>query len=184
MNLGSIWSNKPNLPPRRSINVPSIQNKVVRHVNQAATRSYWGTAVWFFFHTIAGRINSSFYASNYQYIWGFIKEVCNTLPCPFCQKHATEYVNKITSQQINTKEKLKTVLFEFHNSVNSRTGKSIVGRDVLTKYNRANIKPIFDLFEERFFHSYIGRRQFDDWIKNNFKQKFITFYNIVRTQFN
>ena len=75
-------------------------------------------------------------------------------------------------------------MFEFHNSVNSRTGKSIVGRDVLTKYNRANIKPIFDLFEERFFHSYIGRRQFDDWIKNNFKQKFITFYNIVRTQFN
>ena len=120
---------------------------------------------------------------NYQYVWGFIKDVCNTLPCPFCQKHAMEYVNKISNHQINTKEKLKTVLFNFHNSVNSRTGKAVVGREVLSKYNRANIKQIFDLFEERFFHSYIGRRHFDDWIKNNFKIKFIEFFNTVRTQF-
>ena len=75
------------------------------------------------------------------------------------------------------------LLFEFHNSVNSRIGKQIVGRNVLTKYNRANIKQIFDLFEQRFFHSYIGRRQFDDWIKNDFRKKFIEFYNIVRTKF-
>ena len=84
---------------------------------------------------------------------------------------------------INTKEKLKSVLFNFHNSVNQRTGKQVVGLDILKKYNRANIKQIFDLFEARFFYSYIGRRHFDDWIKNEVRGEYYKFYNIVRTKF-
>ena len=186
MNLGSIWSNtpipeRPARPIQQTVNKPV--NNIKRHVNQASTRSYWGTSVWFFFHTISCRINANFYASNYKYVWDFIKDVCGALPCPFCQKHAVEYVSKISIQQINTKKKLQMILFNFHNSVNSRTKKQIAGIGVLSKYNRANIKQIFDLFEQRFFHSYIGRRHFDDWTKNDFRKKFIKFYNIVRTKF-
>ena len=46
------------------------------------------------------------------------------------------------------------------------------------------IKKIFVLFEYRFFRSYIGTRQFNDWHKNEFKRNFIEFYNTVRTNFN
>ena len=185
MNLGTIWSNKPPantvIIPRTSINNNSV---VAKNVNSAATRSFWGTAVWYFFHTISCRINEAFYNSNYEYIWGFIKRICQTLPCPHCQTHAVSYISKININEVRTKNQFKNVIFNFHNSVNSRIGKRVENISILDKYNRANIKKIFDLFEERFFYSYIGRRQFDDWIKNEVKTEYYKFYNIVRTQFN
>ena len=78
---------------------------------------------------------------------------------------------------------LQNVLYEFHNVANSNSGKKKESINVLEKYNRANIKGIFDLFENRFFRSYIGTRQFNDWQKNEFKKVFTNFYNIVRTKF-
>ena len=184
MNLGTIWSNK--LNNRHTVirqRVP--QNiKVEKNVNNAQTRSYWGAAVWYFFHTISCRINENFYNNNYEYVWNFIKRICGTLPCPHCQKHAVDYISKINVNQIRTKHALKMVLFNFHNSVNSRIGKKVESPSILEKYNRANIKKIFDLFEERFFHSYIGRRKFDDWIKNEVKVEYYAFFNNVRTKFN
>ena len=183
MNLGTIWSNSgsfkhnsnrvqkmnnvvaPPPPPR-----PVATNQGL-NVNNRATRSFWGSATWFFFHTIACRINSNYYSQNYEYVWNFIKRICFTLPCPHCQQHATNYVKNVDVRLINTKEKLIKFLFDFHNSVNSRTGKKVENKSILEKYKSANIKKIFDFFEQRFFFSYIGRRQFDDWIKNEVKKQ-------------
>ena len=78
---------------------------------------------------------------------------------------------------------MKDTLYQFHNVANNNSGKGTAPINVLEKYNRANIKQIFDLFENRFFRSYIGSRQFNDWQKNEFKKKFTHFYNIVRTEF-
>ena len=50
----------------------------------------------------------------------FIQQTCSVLPCPYCRYHAIMYVNKISNEQINLKEKLIKVLFDFHNSVNQR----------------------------------------------------------------
>ena len=69
------------------------------------------------------------------------------------------------------------------NVANNNSGKGNQPKSILEKYNKANIKQIFDLFENRFFKSYIGGRHFHDWQKNEFKTKFINFYNIVRTKF-
>ena len=185
MNLGTIWSKKQNLARavvRNPVSIPK-NNKIVRNVNKVSTRSFWGAAVWYFFHTVSGRINENYYRANYEYIWNFFKRICSTLPCPHCQKHAIQYVSKININKVNSKEKLKNIIFHFHNSVNSKTGKKIEPKSILEKYDRANIKKIFDLFEERFFHSYIGRRQFDDWIKNEVRQEYYKFYNNVRFHF-
>ena len=54
---------------------------------------------------------------------------------------------------------------------------------ILQKYKQANVKKIFDLFEQRYFFSYIGRRHFDDWKKNEVKAEYYKFYNNVRTKF-
>ena len=196
MNLGTIWSNSgsfkhnsnrvqkmnnvvaPPPPPR-----PVATNQGL-NVNNRATRSFWGSATWFFFHTIACRINSNYYSQNYEYVWNFIKRICFTLPCPHCQQHATNYVKNVDVRLINTKEKLIKFLFDFHNSVNSRTGKKVENKSILEKYKSANIKKIFDFFEQRFFFSYIGRRQFDDWIKNEVKSEYYKFYNNLRSHFN
>mgnify|MGYP001431780079 FL=1 len=185
MNLGTIWNNYP-ASNTKIINKPNIKRNqpLPKNVNNISTRSFWGAPTWYFFHTIASRINPTFYANNYEFVWDFIKDVCAHIPCPYCQRHAIDYTSKIAIHSVNSKEKLETVMFDFHNFVNTRTGKKRENRTMLQKYKKANIKAIFDLFEVRFFHSYIGRRNFDDWIKNDFKKKYYDFCNTVRTQFN
>lgn len=191
MNLGTIWSDKkrqnnrffknPHIKRNTVVKIPQAQ---LRNVNGTDNKSYWGGAVWMFFHTISVRINADYYHNNYNYVWNFIKKICKTLPCPYCQQHASVYVDKIAIHQINTKDKLKMVLFNFHNSVNNRIGKKSNTIEILDKYKKANIKVIFDFFEKRFFHSYIGTRNFSDWIKNGVKQEYYQFFNNVRTKFN
>jgi len=190
-NLGTIWSSKKIQNNRIFKNTPIKMNNAIkvhqgqiRNVSGTASKSYWGGAVWMFFHTISVKINVNYYNNNYQYMWDFIKKICKTLPCPYCRQHASAYVDKITTHQINTKDKLKTVLFNFHNSVNIRIGKKSENISILTKYNKANIMAIFNLFEQRFFHSYIGTRTFNDWIKNAVKKEYYDFFNNVRTKFN
>tara|TARA_B100000073_G_C23498171_1_gene478586 strand:+ start:112 stop:681 length:570 start_codon:yes stop_codon:yes gene_type:complete len=184
-NLGSIWSNKTNNKqlsiPGPQVNKPIINSKP--KTNNTHSKSYWGTPTWFLFHTIAARINESWYRQNYTIVWEFIKNCCSTLPCPFCRSHAIAFVQRIPINRVSTKKGLQNVLYEFHNVANSNSGKGNQPKNVLEKYNRANIKQIFDLFENRFFRSYIGTRQFNDWQKNEFKRKFTQFYNIVRTEF-
>ncbi len=192
MNLGTIWSNKNsynrsnriinNNKPKRTPPRPPPPPPTL-NVNNKSTRSFWGKATWYFFHVIASRINDNYYRTNCEYIWGFIKKICFNLPCPHCKTHATNYVKNINISQVNTRGKLERFLFDFHNSVNSRTGKQQESISTLNKYKNSNIKAIFDLFEERFFHSYIGRRQFDDWIKNEIRAEYYNFFNNVRTHF-
>jgi hypothetical protein len=187
MNLGSIWSNKEYNnrfgTPKPRVNKPIIkQTNPIR--NGSSSKGYWGTPTWFLFHTIAARINEGWYNQNYMIVWDFIKKCCSTLPCPFCRSHAISFVQGVSINRISTKKGLKDTLYQFHNIANSNSGKGTAPINVLEKYNRANIKQIFDLFEYRFFRSYIGTRQFNDWHKNEFKRDFIEFYNTVRTKFN
>jgi len=187
MNLGTIWSKKTSIKPHTPIIKPNVLNnfntlKQERSTNMAS-RAYWGTPTWFLFHTIAERIRPDWYKNNYVYVWKFIKNVCNTLPCPLCKTHAMSYVKNINIKQVSTKNGLQRVLFDFHNTANSHSGATHQSMDVLKKYKRANIKQVFDLFENRFFHSYIGSRHFDDWKKNILKTEYFEFYNTVRTQF-
>jgi hypothetical protein len=147
--------------------------------NNNSGSKYWGTPTWYLFHSLAEKVNEEKYKKHYMIMWNFIKEVCAALPCPYCKAHATNYVNGISILNINTKQKLITTLFNFHNDVNLRTGKRTVGVEVLEKYKSSNLNKILELFYRRFFVSYIGRRHFDDWIKNKIKdstQKFWIFY--------
>tara|TARA_X000000368_G_scaffold389359_1_gene351654 strand:- start:1048 stop:1623 length:576 start_codon:yes stop_codon:yes gene_type:complete len=176
--LGTMWSKKnrnnkiirrQNVIKKQVINRP---NKITQ-TKKISQRAYWGTPTWFLFHTIAARIKTDYYALNYQYIWGFIKKCCGTLPCPFCRQHAIDYTNNISLSNINTKEKLQNVLFHFHNTANTNSGSKTENISILEKYNNANIDKIFKLFEDRFFKAYIGTRMFNDWQKNIFKKDFI-----------
>ena len=110
-------------------------------------------------------------------VWNFIKEICASLPCPYCKQHAVSYVNSISISEINTKNKLINRLFVFHNDVNVKTGKPKKNDVVLYKYKSANLNKILELFKSRFFVSYIGRRHFDDWIKSKTKESTIQFWN-------
>ena len=187
MNLGSIWSNKKsshviNKLQNSVVSAPPVNISVISvNISAQRSRAYWGTPTWILFHTVAAKTDINFYNANYALVWTFIKNVCHNLPCPYCKKHAMEYVNKISLHEISTKEKLKAVLYKFHNIANGHGGSAHAPVSVLDKYNKTNTKQIFDLFEARFFKSFIGTRQFNDWTKNKFKQEFYAFFNVIRT---
>lgn len=191
-NFGNMWSSgkKNNVVINTKNNIYNKkfnQNRlvmkktepVVESAQGMGTKAYWGTPTWYLFHSLAERVNEEKYKKHYMIMWNFIKEVCASLPCPYCKAHATNYVNGISILNINTKQKLITTLFNFHNDVNVRTGKMKMGEEILKKYKSSNLNKILELFYSRFFVSYIGRRHFDDWIKNKTKestQKFWIFY--------
>lgn len=191
LSFGNMWSKpkKNNVMMKTNINVNKYkQNKLVlkppnnKSIKKSGmgTKSFWGTPTWFLFHSLAEKVNETKYEKHYMVMWNFIKEICGALPCPFCRTHAVNYTNSIPVTSINTKEKLITVLFNFHNDVNLRTGKVLVSRSVLTKYKSSNLNNILKLFNERFFVSYIGRRQFDDWIKNRTRQSTEVFWKFYK----
>lgn len=190
LNFGTMWSHtkKNNLITnnRQDYNQKFLQNRIKvnnnstvynKPNNKMGTKGFWGEPTWLLFHSLAERANPQKYEKHYLTVWNFIKEVCNGLPCPYCKQHATNYVSRIPSTSINTKEKLKQTLFKFHNHVNITTGKNQLNISVLEKYKRSNINKILELFMSRFFVSYIGTRQFNDWLKNQLKEKTKTFWN-------
>ena len=151
-------------------------------VNDGA-KKYWGTPTWFLFHSIAARVSNLYYEKNFVKVWDFIKLTCSNIPCPYCRSHALNYVNNVQISKVNTKEKLIDLLYEFHNSVNKKNGKSLYKKEELETYKKANMQKIFNLFNQRFFKSYYQTRQFQDWTKSKYKIKLIEFYNEIKLHF-
>ena len=188
LNLGNMWnkSRKNKVILNTNIRKASKPNKIIipkptsftsNNINKPGTKSFWGMPTWLLFHALAEKANEKKYAIHYKVVWEFIKDICGGLPCPYCQSHAIGYVSRIPLHNVNTKEKLKKVLFDFHNSVNIRSGHSRESISILEKYKSANLKKILELFIKRFFVSYIGTRQFNDWYKNQLKEKTYKFWD-------
>tara|TARA_Y100000591_G_scaffold271775_1_gene247046 strand:- start:6915 stop:7568 length:654 start_codon:yes stop_codon:yes gene_type:complete len=168
-----------------ALNSTTITNTGFSHFkkNKKNNKKYWGTPTWYMFHSIASKIDEQYYKINYIKVWNFIKDTCATLPCPYCRQHAIRYVNKITTNEINTKEKLKHVLFNFHNNVNKRNHRSLFLVKDLKKYDYANLNKIFSLFEARFFKSYYSTREFQDWAKTTYYKKFTLFIQETKNHY-
>jgi hypothetical protein len=107
----------------------------------------WGEPTWFLFHTIAEKIKAEYFNEYKNEIFEIIKTICNTLPCPTCANHATEYMKKIYFQNIRSKEDLQAMLWAFHNEVNTRKGFALFPfENVNTKYSTANTRNIIQHF--------------------------------------
>lgn len=197
MNLGAMWNNKVNKGNNRKLKNPVKNNTLIfKNINNTKvmtkkdnppknnnprpdSRAFWGNPTWILFHTIAEKIDNTYYINNYMIIWNFINAICQTLPCPFCKTHAVNYLKTVNIIDIRSKEGLKKVLFDFHNNANRNSSKKIEDISILNKYKRANVLAVFNNFEKRFFVSYIGTRVFNDWIKNALKEKFKEFCKTI-----
>jgi len=192
MNLGSMWNNNSKKFRSNTTNKKQIFSSVksskpiIKNTNQKInktirpdSRGYWGNPTWTLFHTIAEKINNSYYINNYIIVWNFIKDICNHLPCPFCKRHAVNYLKTVNIINIKSKEGLKKVLFDFHNQANKNSNKKMEDISILNKYKNANVSVAFQYFEKRFFRSYIGTRQFNDWINNALKERYKEFCKTI-----
>lgn len=97
----------------------------------------WGTPTWIFLHTLAEKVNETFYNNHHKVINKHILNICNFLPCPECSKHASIYLKKYLINKISKKEDLKKLLLNFHNNVNSRKNKPQFSD--LTIYKKKNL---------------------------------------------
>jgi hypothetical protein len=105
--------------------------------------SKWGPSTWTFFHVLAEQINESKYIELHQKLLTLLKRICAYLPCPECSKHATDFLSKITPEQISNKMDFKGMLYTFHNLVNKRNHKFKFQFENLTTYKNTNLKISF-----------------------------------------
>jgi hypothetical protein len=103
----------------------------------------WGRPTWRFFHTIAHKIKPEYFKQVRKDLLDTIYSICSTLPCPVCSQHAKQYMNAINFNTIQTKDDLKTLLFDFHNAVNVRKNYQPFNRELLDStydgVNTANV---------------------------------------------
>ena len=101
----------------------------------------WGQPTWMFLHTLSLRLTEEKYAILKKDVFKIITLLCGALPCPDCSAHATEYMKK--SSMPATVVELQKFLYDFHNSVNIKTGKKPYVPAVLTLYEKVDLEKIF-----------------------------------------
>lgn len=82
----------------------------------------WGEPIWYLFHTLSVKVKDSEFTRIRSELLNHIYTICCNLPCPDCANHAKMYLDNINFNAIQTKDDLKIMLYDFHNSVNKRKG--------------------------------------------------------------
>ena len=101
----------------------------------------WGPTCWIFFHCLAEKVKEESFKEIYPIILKIIKDICSILPCPDCRLHATHIINNYRYfHLIKKKVDFKTFVFEFHNLVNIKTGKSIQNKTILENYEKYDFR--------------------------------------------
>jgi len=114
-----------NLPNEDAIKKPRVKEML------------WGEPTWLLFHTLAEKIKEDEFPKLRKELLDNIMKICNNLPCPTCAQHATQYMNSVNFNNIQSKEQLKLFLFAFHNEVNRRKDYEKFNINDLSKYNNA-----------------------------------------------
>lgn len=138
-----------NTPPptkyTRIITNSSIDN--LPKTNFGEKKMKWGEPIWTLFHTMAQKIDPKEFSRLRTEIFDLIRTVCNSLPCPDCSAHASQYVSQVNWSMIQSKEDLINMLFVFHNTVNRRKGYSLFQREKLeSTYGPKNMLEVSRIF--------------------------------------
>ena len=140
----------------QGINTPP--SKYVRQTNAPVTlpnptntvggkKMKWGEPIWTLFHTMAQKVDPKEFSRLRIEIIDLIRTVCNTLPCPDCTAHASQYISQVNWAAIRTKEDLANMLCVFHNSVNQRKGFPQFPREALeSTYGPKNMIEVSRIF--------------------------------------
>jgi hypothetical protein len=137
---------------QQRFNTRPVQAPIAAAAEQPATvdqskKILWGPPFWFFFHTLAEKIKPELFYQNRHALLGIVRDICHNLPCPTCASHATQYLNNINFNAIQTRDEFIMMLYEFHNSVNKRKNFPIFPYSELQpKYEKAIFVNIVNYF--------------------------------------
>lgn len=136
---------------------PSVQQPQQPSVQQqqktVLPKMKWGKHIWTFFHTMAQKIKPEYFDLVKRKFFDFTIKICNTLPCPICSQHASEYMKSINFNNIRTKNDLIQLFHIFHNTVNARKNYEYFKQESMSMYETANtlvvIKNFFVAYEDK-----------------------------------
>ena len=60
----------------------------------------WSHPTWNLFHTLAEKIKPEHFPQVKKRLFWTVGNICYTLPCPECRKHATEFNKKVNYKNI------------------------------------------------------------------------------------
>jgi hypothetical protein len=175
--MGMMMNTRVLLPHTQSssaVQPPKSTNlrEVIQNSSSSATttkKMRWGEPTWFLFHTLAEKVKEDRFLQIRMELLNVINTICNNLPCPNCAQHASEYMNNLNFNAIQTKQQLKHMLFVFHNEVNKRKGVPLFPETELdAKYSTANLLPILQTFMHHFEDKHYGYRMMaSDFSRSN-----------------
>lgn len=119
---------------------------------------HWGAASWSLMHGLACYLPDEPYYASWLFSW-FVSMV-KVIPCHECKEHA-EHMLRNQRYHIRTLPQLKDALWQFHNTINYRSGKALLPRDRYEGVHRnGNIYRKINNFELAMRRSSRGRRDF------------------------
>ena len=146
-NLNIINNNNNNNLEKKNVAPIQMNNSTNNNDNIKKGRMVWGPPIWFLFHTLCEKVMDEHFLTIRKDLINNFLLICKNLPCPYCASHATEYMSKINFATITSKEDLKMLMFNFHNSVNQRKGNPLFSKKELDeKYQSANTINIINNF--------------------------------------
>jgi hypothetical protein len=154
-----------NVPGIRAISTGDSDVQEPPRIDEKPKTMKWGAPTWFLLHTLAEKVREEQFDKIRKDLLDIILKICNNLPCPDCANHATQYLNGINFNTIVTKERLKDMLFTFHNAVNKKKGfPSFQYSELNDKYSKANttnvIQNFMYFYQQRTYSTRVGTTNF------------------------
>ena len=145
----------------------------------------WGNAVWILFHTLAEKIKPE-YSEELIVIVSHITSICNNLPCPDCQQHASRVMAQVNKNAIAaSKETLIEFLWKFHNDVNKRNKGVYYPKESLDKYKTANTINVVKYFIQIMSKTSNNEKtMLHGFHRNIYMKKFIEYINANINKYN
>jgi len=144
----------------------------------------WGTATWLFLHSFSCKVKEEHFDSIKNEMIIIFKELCQVLPCPYCQEHGKHFIATNDFSKIKTKFDYIVMIWSFHNNVNKRTGKNIYTFDRMNIYNKSILRNVIIYFEINFMRPFNNQRLLMDSLGRDRAVKHIkTFINNNKDKF-
>jgi hypothetical protein len=93
------------LPPTRTISRNVVEQPVPADTTKPK-KMKWGEPTWYLFHALAEKVKEDRFQAIRGELLNTIYVICKNLPCPLCANHATQYMNAINFNTIQTKKDL------------------------------------------------------------------------------
>lgn len=142
---------RPIEPPKQVTVVHAQSYEIQVATIQGGKKIKWGEPFWNLFHVLAEKIREEHFSQVRQGLLNIIYTICSNLPCPDCTNHAVHYLNGVNFNEIQRKDQLRDMMYNFHNAVNVRKGYPLYPKDqVESKYTKGNLHVIVQQFWQHF----------------------------------